>query len=307
MQPNQVSFLAMQPIDPEDKRQPNVQVAASVRAAILTGELAPGEQLPAGHELAKFFGVARGTIQSALRTLREEGFVRTHPGGGVYVREQASLPVTDGEKHPLTNVAMFLYEMGHLKNLPRAGWLRLGIPQPESVAEHSFRVAMTGITLAAMAGADIGRTAALCVFHDGHETRISDVDAIGRAYVSTATPEAVTAHQVLEMPDEAAKALQDLTAEYETNRTREARLAHDADKIETLLQAREYEGQGYNTAAWRQTSVTALRTEEGRELARAISATPPAQWFDAFNASYHELRAATRAKARRETADSGDS
>ena len=78
--------------------------------------------------------------------------------------------------------------------------------------------------------------------------------------------------------DEAAKALQDLTAEYETNRTREARLAHDADKLETLLQAREYEAQGYDTAAWRQTSVTALRTEEGQELARAISATPAAQW-----------------------------
>ena len=31
----------MQPIDPADKRQPNVQIAASIRVAILTGELEP--------------------------------------------------------------------------------------------------------------------------------------------------------------------------------------------------------------------------------------------------------------------------
>lgn len=293
----------MQPIDPDDKRQANVQVAASIRAAILTGELAPGVQLPAGHELAKSFGVARGTVQSALHRLREEGFVRTHPGGGVYVREQASIPVAEGERHPLTDTAMFLYEMGQLKALPRAGWLRLGISQPESVAEHSHRATMVGITLAALAGADIGRVSALCAFHDGHETRIGDIDAIGRAYTKTATPEAVTAHQVVNLPDMAAKALLGLTEEYETNKTLEARLAHDADKIELLLQAREYAAQGYDTTAWSDTSVTALRTEEGRELARAITATRPAQWFDAFNASYHELRASTRARSE---AASGD-
>jgi 5'-deoxynucleotidase YfbR-like HD superfamily hydrolase len=35
-------------------------------------------------------------------------------------------------------------EMGHLKHVTRAGWLLLGIPQPETVAEHSFRVGVVG-------------------------------------------------------------------------------------------------------------------------------------------------------------------
>ena len=52
------------------------------------------------------------------------------------------MPVAPDEEHPLAGTATFLFEMGHLKNLPRAGWLLLGIPQPESVAEHSFRVAI---------------------------------------------------------------------------------------------------------------------------------------------------------------------
>src|SRR6516164_7032361 len=160
----------MQPIDPADKRQPNVQIAASIRAAILTGELAPGSQLPTGHDLAKFFGVSRMTVQSAIGTLRDEGFVRSKAGSGVYVRDQASLPVAD-EDQPLAGMATFLFEMGHLKQVPRSGWLLLGIPQPETVAEHSFRVGAVGIALAALEGADPGHTAALCLLHDAHETR----------------------------------------------------------------------------------------------------------------------------------------
>jgi 5'-deoxynucleotidase YfbR-like HD superfamily hydrolase/biotin operon repressor len=286
----------MQPIDLDDKRPRHVQIAASIRAAILTGELAPGEQLPSGDELAQFFGVSRLTVTSAIRTLRSEGFVRSRAGSGVYVRDLASQPTANGQEHPLAGTAAFLHEMGHLKNLPRSGWLLLGIPQPESVAEHSFRVCITGITLAAMEDADIGRTAALCILHDAHETRIGDVPSVGRAYITTAIPEAVTAHQTSAMPNQAATAVQELVAEYETNKTLEAQLAHDADKIETLLQAVEYGAQGHDTEAWRETSVAALRTDAGRLLAQAINTSSPHAWWSAFAASYHELRASTRGR-----------
>jgi putative hydrolases of HD superfamily len=288
----------MQPMDPADKRQPNVKIAASIRAAILNGELEPGQRLPSGPELARFFGVAAMTVQRAIRTLADEGFVRTRSGSGVYVRDQASLPTPEEADHPLAGAAAFLFEMGHLKHITRAGWLLLGIAQPETVAEHSFRVGIVGITLASMAGADVGRTAALALMHDAHETRIGDVPSVGRAYVTTAVPEAVTAHQTSAMPTDAAKVIQGLTDEYEANETPEARLAHDADKIETLLQATEYQAQGHNTAAWRETSLAALRTDEGRQLAQAIGATSP-QWWSSFAASYHELRAGAQDRARR--------
>jgi 5'-deoxynucleotidase YfbR-like HD superfamily hydrolase len=285
----------MQPIDPGDPRRPYAQIAASIRAAILTGELEPGEQLPSTGALAVFFNVSKVTIGSAIRALREEGYVTSRPGAGVWVRDRVSLPIADGETHPLAGTATFLFEMGHLKNLPRAGWLFLGIPQPESVAEHSFRVGMVGITLAAMEGADAGRTAALCLMHDAHETRIGDVPSVGRAYITTAAPEAVTAHQVAGVPDEVAKVMQELTAEYEATKTLESRLAHDADKIETLLQAVEYQAQGYKAGPWRETSLAALRTDAGRQLAQAIGSADP-RWWAPFAASYHELRKSTRAR-----------
>ncbi|MGQ0841333.1 HD domain-containing protein [Actinokineospora sp.] len=286
----------MQPINPEDPRSPYIQIAASIRAAILSGELEPEAQLPTGDELAKFFGVTRATIGSAVRILREEGFVRSQAGGGVYVSGQASLPIPPGETHPLTGMAAFLFETGHLKNIPRSGWLLLGIAQPETVAEHSFRVGLVGIALAGLEGADPGRTAALCLMHDVHETRIGDVPSVGRAYVTTAVPEAVTAHQTSGMPDEIAKVFQEITAEYEATETLESRVAHDADKIETLLQAAEYETRGYATKPWRDTSIESLWTDSGKQLAQAIIATDPRSWWTAFASSYHELRAGTRAR-----------
>lgn len=284
----------MQPIGPDDKRPPNEKIVASIRAGILAGELQPGSRLPSGDELARFFGVSRMTVVSALRKLSDEGFVRSVGGSGVYVRDHAGALPGPGEDQPLAGAAEFLYEMGYLKKVPRAGWQMLGVADLESVAEHSFRVGMTCLVLASLDGADIGRTVALGLFHDGHETRIGDVPSVGRAYVTTAAPEAVTAHQTARMPGTAAKALQDLTAEFEACQTRESLLAHDADKIETLLQAREYATQKFDTAAWQETSLAALRTNTGKLLAKAIGATHPHGWFAPFQACYHELRATTR-------------
>jgi len=283
-------------MDPADERQPNVKIAASIRAAILSGEFEPGQRLPSGPELARFYGVAGMTVQKAIRSLADEGFVTSKPGSGVYVRDQASAAEAE---HPLAGAAAFLFEMGYLKRINRAGWLLLGVPGPESVAEHSFRVGMVGIVLASLGGADVGRTAALCLTHDTHETRIGDVPSVGRPYVTTAAPEAVTAHQAAGMPHEVAKVVQDLTGEYEANETPEARLAHDADKIETLLQAMEYQAQGHDTQAWCDTSVAALRTDAGRQLAQAISSADPHGWWSAFAASYHELRAGAQDRARK--------
>jgi 5'-deoxynucleotidase YfbR-like HD superfamily hydrolase len=289
----------MQPVDPDDPRPPYVKIAASIRAAILSGEFEPGTRLPTQDELREFFGVVRSTIGSAIRLLQDEGYLRSIKGSGAYVSSRAKIPVAEGEPHPLHGVATFLHEAGHLKNLPRAGWLLLAIKPPESVAEHSFRVGLIGIVLAAIEGADPGRTAALCLMHDVHETRIGDIPSVGRSYVTTAKPEAVTSHQTSVMPEEVAKLLQDLTGEYEDTETIESRVAHDADKVETLMQAREYAAQGYATEPWSDTSIQALRTESGKQLAQAIVAGDPHSWWSTFASSYHELRAATRARQER--------
>jgi DNA-binding GntR family transcriptional regulator len=63
-------------------------VANALRATILTRKLALGEKLPSGTELAQRYGVARMTIQQAMRILRDEGLIVSRQGSGVFVREQ---------------------------------------------------------------------------------------------------------------------------------------------------------------------------------------------------------------------------
>jgi putative hydrolases of HD superfamily len=275
-------------IDEDDPRTKQVQIADSIRAAILTGELATGSRLPAGNELATFFGVSRVTVQAAIRILTAEGFLRTLVGSGVYVRDEATLPVPDDQEHPLTATAAFLHEMAKLKYLPRSGWQNLGIRQPESVADHTFRTAMTGMILAEISGADPMRTAALCLVHDTQETRTGDLDAIARGYVTVHDAEAVTARQVAGLGG-AGELIARLVAEYEANETPEAQIAHDADKLELIMQANEYQEQGYDTTPWRDAALPMLRTGAAIQLARAISATPPATWYLGHRAAY-ELR-----------------
>src|SRR5277367_6621044 len=108
----------MEPVDRDDPRPPSVQVAASIRADILSGDLTAGTRLPSQDELAQTLGVARMTVQSAVRTLQEEGFVTIRAGSGVFVTERTFHSVTDGH-HPLEPVANMVFEMGNLKRLTR--------------------------------------------------------------------------------------------------------------------------------------------------------------------------------------------
>lgn len=70
---------------------PSRQVAATLRAAIERGDLAPGDKLPSERELAATHGVARNTAREAVRLLVEAGLVTAHHGRGVYVRSKPRL------------------------------------------------------------------------------------------------------------------------------------------------------------------------------------------------------------------------
>src|SRR5262245_29275160 len=57
----------------------------ALRDAILSGRLALGARLPTTRELAREYGVARGTVVSAFESLKAEGYVHATVGSGTYV------------------------------------------------------------------------------------------------------------------------------------------------------------------------------------------------------------------------------
>ena len=63
------------------------QLAERLRAAIATGDLAPGEVLPSVRQLATRLRLNPGTVVQAYRELETSGLVELRQGSGTYVRE----------------------------------------------------------------------------------------------------------------------------------------------------------------------------------------------------------------------------
>ena len=181
----------------------------------------------------------------------------------------------------MTETTRFLYEIGLLKRYPRTGWLQLGVRAPESVADHSFRASVVATVLASAEGADPQRAAFLALWHDSQETRTTDLPHLAQRYVATTPHEQITDDQVRPLPPALAGLIRAAVQEYEAGTTPEARCARDADKLEMLLQAREYEAQGHrDVQPFIDSALSRLQTATGRKLADEALAEPPHGWLD---------------------------
>jgi putative hydrolase of HD superfamily len=187
--------------------------------------------------------------------------------------------VEDPGKRDAVAVANFAFELGVLKRMRRAGWWHAGIRDPESVAEHSLRVAQLAALVAAIEGAEPGWTALLAIWHDSQETRTGDIPHTAWPYLDQRSPEVITADQTASLPDTARKTVQDAVAEYEAQQTPEARCAKDADNLECLIQAIEYQDAGYaSVQRWIDSSRANLHTPTARRIADAALHTSPLAW-----------------------------
>jgi putative hydrolases of HD superfamily len=161
-------------------------------------------------------------------------------------------------------LAGLLRQAGALKRLRRQGWVDRGVVSPESVADHSYRLALLVLILASRSpGVDPCRAVTLALVHDLPEALAGDItpfdDALGRPGVDRSAlfrqrpvfdPETYQAKKEREreavedltsgLPEDVAALVQDAWLEYESGSTPEARLVRQADKLETWLQALEY-------------------------------------------------------------------
>jgi GntR family transcriptional regulator len=64
------------------------QIADELRDRIVSGQLAPGDDVPTEAELAQRWSTSRGPIRNALAALRQEGLIETTRGRPARVRER---------------------------------------------------------------------------------------------------------------------------------------------------------------------------------------------------------------------------
>jgi putative hydrolase of HD superfamily len=184
------------------------------------------------------------------------------------------------------DIAKFLYEMGQLKRVKRSGWWIAGVKDPESVAEHAFRTAVIAYVLARLEGADTGKAVLLALFHDLPETRTNDAHRIVRRYADWGNVDKkAMREQSKRLPNEVANEVVSFFEEFEKEVSPEAKLARDADLLECLIQAREYQALGYHDVAdWILNAQAALTTESARKVAAECLKTEPKEWWQGLKA-----------------------
>ncbi len=149
------------------------------------------------------------------------------------------------------NILEFFKLVGKLKKVERTGWItRVNIKNPESVADHSLRVALIGMVIGELKKVDSNKLVKMLLLHDLAESVIGDFDLFAKKKIGESVwkeKERDAMHEILfrNLPKEMAQNYYDIWIEFDEHKTELASLAHSIDKFEVLLQAAEYEKDGY--------------------------------------------------------------
>jgi putative hydrolase of HD superfamily len=143
-----------------------------------------------------------------------------------------------------------LIHANQLKRTARTGWSQRGIPEAENVAAHSYGVSFTTLILAKRISEkiDLEKALSMALLHDLPEGLTSDIPTPAWRFLpagSKAKSERKAMVTILDS-DRDASDLMAIWEEYQKNESSEARLVHDADKIDLYLQALIYQEQTNN-------------------------------------------------------------
>lgn len=163
----------------------------------------------------------------------------------------------------------FLYQAGALKDVERSGWKTVGI-SPESVSEHSYRTALVAYVLAKGEGvADMEGVLLAALLHDLHEVRISDLHLIAKKY-TTVDEKRVQADSLAPFPE--------FSRLFADKKIME--IVHDADKLELIFQAKEYQDLGnHYVKEWIKKGSAALKTKSAKELCKKALKRDAFNWL----------------------------
>lgn len=175
----------------------------------------------------------------------------------------------------------FVCEAGLLKRIKRSGWWVLGIKDGESVAEHSFRCAIIGYFLAKMEGANPYEVLMMTLLGDLHEARINDFHKMAQRYVDAQVIEdRATREQIKYLPKNIRSEMTHFHKEYRQQKTKESIISRDADILECLIQAKEYQEHGFRQAAkFMKKAPSHLKSKSAKKLWRLAKTMELNDWW----------------------------
>jgi putative hydrolase of HD superfamily len=174
----------------------------------------------------------------------------------------------------------FFSKIGKLKDIERTGWNIYSVEKPESVADHSFRVALMAMLYAKKQGLNVEKCIKMALVHDLDEVHTKDI-----ATRANKKDQVVTEKEKNQLEEAGAKKLFSLLSknssqefielweDYFNLKSEEAKLVFDLDKIEMVLQALEYQKAKRSNEILEeffQTSEPRIQTEFGKKLWQQI-------------------------------------
>ncbi|KAF8159907.1 HD domain-containing protein [Crassisporium funariophilum] len=138
----------------------------------------------------------------------------------------------------------FIHVIERLKTQKRTGWVNHKIPNPESISDHMYRMAVLAM-LCDDTQLDVSKCVMMALVHDLAEAQVGDItpsEGIPKAEKHRLEAEAMHnfTHDMLH-DSPAAQRITSLWQEYEDGQSAEAKFVKDLDRFEMASQALEYE------------------------------------------------------------------
>jgi putative hydrolase of HD superfamily len=169
------------------------------------------------------------------------------------------------------SIIKFLEITGLLKRTPRTGWVEVGVYEPESVADHTFRTAVLCMLYADMEGLDSLKLLRMALIHDLPEAIIGDLTPPEKT-TDTKEKEEIAMKQILNLlPVEQRKRYITVWNEYQEGKTRGAQAVRQLEKIEMALQAKEYQKAASTSQSLERFIKSAEEATSWPELRRLLS------------------------------------
>jgi putative hydrolase of HD superfamily len=138
----------------------------------------------------------------------------------------------------------FLNIAANLKTIPRQGWIdKLSIKNPESVADHTYSMAIMGMILSDSQKFNTEKILKMILLHDLAESITGDLTPEQKSTQKIVLEDKTFEKILKHLPENLQKQYHQLWNEYQKNDSKEANFVHQIDKLEMVLQAKIYSKQ----------------------------------------------------------------